>query len=134
LIVICGSGEGSRIFPSIPLWTLLATLNLVYAICSTSWLLYIVFAAACYPAIGLTCLAQFSAAADMARRGLRTLLRDLHFTRDKIAFFNLPALEIDVDVHGLLVLRGVSISLSSLTIVVHGIELGTSIEILQKHT
>jgi uncharacterized membrane protein len=107
------------------LWTLLATLNLVYAICSTSWLLYIVFAATCYPGIAITCLAQFSTAADLARRGFRTLLRDLHFTRDKIAFFNLPALEIDVDVNGLLVLRGVSISLSSLTIVVHGIELGT---------
>jgi uncharacterized membrane protein len=68
---------------------------------------------------------QFATVADMARRGLRKLLSELHFTRDKIAFFNLPALEIDVDVNGLLVLRGIAISLSSLTIVVNGIELGT---------
>jgi hypothetical protein len=125
LIVICGYGQGSRIFPAIPLWTLLATLNLVYAIASTSWLLYIGFAVACYPIIGITCLVQFATVADMARRGLRKLLSELHFTRDKIAFFNLPALEIDVDVNGLLVLRGITISLSSLTIVVNGIELGT---------
>ena len=123
-VIILGSGNGYRIFPAIPLWTLLATLNLVYAICSTSWLLYGMFTAACYPWILVTCLFQFAQAADLARRGLRKTLGELHFTRDKIALFNLPALEIDVDVYGLLVLRGVTISLSTLTIVVHGIELG----------
>ena len=40
------------------------------------------------------------------------------------ALFTLPALEIDQDVDGLLVIRGITISLSSLTIVAHGIELG----------
>lgn len=123
-VIILGHGNDHRIFASIPLWTVLATLNLVYAVCSTSWLLYGIFAAACYPWILITCLFQFAQAADLARRALRKTLGELHFTRDKIAFFNLPALEIDVDVYGLLVLRGVTISLSTLTIVVHGIELG----------
>ncbi|KAK3717651.1 hypothetical protein LTR37_005718 [Vermiconidia calcicola] len=59
-----------------------------------------------------------------ARRNLRRWLRQLHFTRDKIALFNLPALEIDTDVNGLFVIRGVTISLSSLSLVAHGIELG----------
>lgn len=61
---------------------------------------------------------------DFARRWLRKLLVGLHFTRDTIAFFDLPALEIDTDVSGLFVVRGVSISLSSLTIVAYGLELG----------
>ena len=109
-----------------PLWTLLATLNLVYAVSATSWLLHGLFAATCYPSILLTCLFQFSVASDFARKSLRKVLRELQFTRDKIALFNLPALEIDVDVDGLFVIRGLTISMSSLTIVAHGIELGTA--------
>ncbi|KAK4544826.1 hypothetical protein LTR36_003730, partial [Oleoguttula mirabilis] len=124
LIILYGSSTGSRIFHTIPLYALLATLNLVYAVSATSWLLYGLFAATCYPSILLTCLFQFTFVADFARKSLRRFLRQLHFTRDKIALFNLPALEIDTEVNGLFVLRGVTISLSSLTIVAHGIELG----------
>nr|POE94510.1 hypothetical protein CFP56_16750 [Quercus suber] len=124
LLILYGYGYGVRIFSSIPLWTLLASLNVVYAVCSTSWLLYAAFTAACYPIILITCLAQFDRTADLARKGLRRMLRQLHFTRDKIALFNLPALEIDTDVDGLMVIRGITISLSSLTIVAHGVELG----------
>ena len=124
LLVLYGFGNGARIFPSTHLWTLLATFNLIYSICSTSWLLYGFFAAACWPFVLLTCLFQFSFAANLVRRSLRKSLRQLHFTRDKIALFNLPALEIDTDVDGLLVIRGLTISLSSLTVVAHGIEIG----------
>ncbi|KAJ4421171.1 hypothetical protein N0V82_003936 [Gnomoniopsis sp. IMI 355080] len=60
----------------------------------------------------------------MARRLLRRLLRQLHFIDDKIAFFNIPALEIDTDVDGLMVLRGITFSLSTLSFVVHGVEVG----------
>lgn len=61
----------------------------------------------------------------MARRGLRKLLGGQpHFVKDKLALFNLPALEIDTDVNGLFVIRGVTISFSTLTLVAHGIELG----------
>lgn len=125
LIILSGSHYGTRVFPFIPLWTVLATLNLVYAVCATSWLLYGMFAATCYPSILLTCLFQFEFAGDFARKSLRKWLRQLQFTKDKIALFNLPALEIDTDVNGLFVVRGITISLSSLTIVAHGIELGT---------
>jgi hypothetical protein len=58
------------------------------------------------------------------RRSLRRLLKKLSFINDKIALFDLPALEIDTEVDGLLVIRGVTISLSSLTIIAHGVEVG----------
>lgn len=62
----------------------------------------------------------------MARRGLRKVLGGQpHLIRDKLALFNLPALEIDTDVDGLFVIRGMTISFSTLTLTVHGIELGT---------
>jgi hypothetical protein len=51
-------------------------------------------------------------------------LRDLHFINDQIAFFDLPALEIDTEVKGLFVIRGVTLSLSTLTLVAHGVEAG----------
>ncbi|TKA75445.1 hypothetical protein B0A55_04875 [Friedmanniomyces simplex] len=124
LLIVYGTSKGTRILSDVPLWTLLATVNLVYAICSTSWLLYGLFTAVCYPMIGITCLVQSGTVATIARKNLRKLLKQLHFTRDKIALFNLPALEIDTDVNGLMVIRGVTISLSKLTIIAHGVELG----------
>lgn len=124
LLIIYGAGRGLRIFSDIPLWTVLATLNLLHAISSTSWLLHGVFMALCYPVIGITCLVQFDWIATLARKNLRRVLRSLHFTRDKIAFFNLPALEIDTDVDGLMVIRGMTFCLSTMTIVANGIELG----------
>ena len=116
-----------RILEGIPLWTLLATYNLIYAFCSTSWLLYAALAVVTYPCILLTCLNQFPRAANMARRGLRKVLGGQpHFIRDKLALFNLPALEIDTDVDGLLVIRGVTRSCSTFTLIAHGIELGAT--------
>ena len=126
LLLVYGSSAGSRILPEIPLWSLPATLNLLYAVPATSWLLYGVFAAIAYPTLLFTCLFQFTAVADFARKYLRKLLRGLHFTRDKIAIFGLPALEIDTDVRGLFVVRGVTMSVSSLTVVAYGLELGKS--------
>ncbi|WPG98020.1 Hypothetical protein R9X50_00080400 [Acrodontium crateriforme] len=124
LVLIFGESTSSRLFSSIPLWSILAALNVVYAVCSTSWLLYGVFTALCYPLVLLTCLFQFDTAANFARKNLRKVLRQLHFTRDTIALFNIPALQIDTDVEGLFVVRGLSISLSNLTIEAHSIELG----------
>ncbi|KAK5075612.1 hypothetical protein LTS08_001320 [Lithohypha guttulata] len=124
LLIAYAAGYGSRIFPSIPLWVLLISINLVYAVAATSWLLYGLFTAACWPFILLTCLFQFQFASEFARRNLRRLLRDLYFTQDRIAFFNLPALEIDTEVAGLMVIRGITFSLSGLTLVAHGIEVG----------
>jgi hypothetical protein len=122
--ILLGASKGYRILPFIDLWTLLVTLNLVYAVAATSWLLYGVFIAGCYPTVFFTCLFQFSFVANLVRARLRAVLKQLQFVNDKIAFFNIPALEIDTDVDGLMVVRGVTISFSTLTIVAHGIELG----------
>ena len=124
LLILYGDHVSRRIFPDLPLWTLLVTFNLLYAISSTSWLFYAAFAAGCYPFIGITCVIQFDPVSRSVRKRLRQVLKQLHFTRDKIALFNLPALEIDTDLDGLFVIRGISISLSSLTVVAYGIELG----------
>lgn len=125
LLIAWKSRSENRVLPSIPLWTMLATINLIYAICSTSWLLHGLFATLCWISVFLTSLFQFPRVAHYARKALRTMLgKHPHFIKDKIALFNLPALEIDTDVDGLMAMRGVTISLSSLTLVVHGIELG----------
>lgn len=125
--LLLGESHGYRILPFIPLWTVFSTLNLAYAVCSTSWLLYWVFAAACYPTIILACLFQFDYAAHIGRRSSRKFLKGLHFINDKVALFNLPALEIDTDVNGLFVIRGATLSLSTLTVVAHGIEVGVKL-------
>ncbi|KAH6645023.1 hypothetical protein BKA67DRAFT_527690 [Truncatella angustata] len=133
LLLLHASGSDSkRILPSMPLWTLLSTLNLTYAICSTSWLLNGLFIAFIYPVVFFTSVAQFPAVASLCRKCLRKALgKDPHFIsyfiRDQLALFNLPALEIDTEVNGLFVIRGVTISLSTLTIVAHGIEVGIKI-------
>jgi hypothetical protein len=122
--ILLGAQKGHRILPFLDFWVMLSVLHLLYSIASTSWLLYAVFLVLCYPAIFLTCLFQFNFAANLVRNTLRSLLKQLQFVQDKVAFFGLPALEIDVDVAGLMVIRGITIHLSSLTIVAHGVELG----------
>ncbi|TVY36190.1 hypothetical protein LOCC1_G006128, partial [Lachnellula occidentalis] len=122
--ILLGDAKGYRVLPAFQLWPLFATFNLLYSISSTSWLLYWVFTALCYPAIFLACLFQFSIVSDFVRRNSRALLKELHFIDDKIAFFNIPALEIDTEVDGLMVLRGITFSLSTLSFVVHGVEVG----------
>lgn len=117
--LLLGESTRSRILPFVPLWTLVSTLNLVYAVFATSWLLYYFFLVACYPAIFFSALFQFDYAANFCRTNLRTLLQSLQFVNDKIAFFDIPALEvstrhtilraytnsfqIDTDVDGLMV-------------------------------
>jgi hypothetical protein len=123
-IILLGSSRGTRVLPIFPLWTLLSTLNLVYAVSATSWLFYGLFTAWCYPAIFVTSLFQFPSASRQFRRVLRKTLKQLQFVNDKIALFDIPALEIDVDVDGLMVVRGIEFSLSTLTVVAHGIEVG----------
>jgi hypothetical protein len=122
--ILLGERRGHRILPFVNLWAIFSTLNLSYAVCSTSWLLYGVFAAGTYMAIGLVCLFQFEVVGNFARRRLRAILKSLHFIDDKIALFDIPALEIDTDVDGLLVVRGATLSLSSLSLEVHGVEVG----------
>ena len=124
--VLIGAANGIRILPFVNLWVLLGLINISYSIAATSWLLYYAFAIGCYPAVLISCLFQFSAVADFTRDNLRRVLQILDFTEDKIAFFDLPALEIDTpDVKGgLMVIRGLTISFSTLTVIAHGVEVG----------
>lgn len=99
-------------------------MHLAYSICATSWLLHGLFTAGCWPFIFITCVFQFDAAARLVRKSLRRFLKRISFLDDKIALFDIPALEIDTEVDGLMVIRGVTISLSTLTLVAYGIEVG----------
>lgn len=123
-VLLLGQVKGHRILPFLDVWVLVGLVNLVYAVSATSWLLYWVFVSVCIPSIFLASLFQFDLVAKFVRRKLRTVLKELQFTNDAIAFFNLPALEIDVDVEGLMCIRGITISLSTLTIIAHGVEVG----------
>ncbi|KFY21906.1 hypothetical protein V493_06997 [Pseudogymnoascus sp. VKM F-4281 (FW-2241)] len=122
--ILHGNSRGDRILPLTGLWSMFTTLHLIYAIASTSWLLYWVFAVLCYLSIFFTCLFQYEIVGNFVRKKLRFLLKQLHFIDDKIAFFHIPALEIDTDVDGLMVLRGITFSLSTLSFTVHGVEVG----------
>ena len=123
-VLLLGASRDSRAVPILPSWTVLATLHLCYAVAATSWLLYWVFLIVCYPLIFVSCLFQFNVVGRVVRHRLRSLLRQLQFTNDKIAIFDIPALEINTTVDGLLVVRGLTLSLSSLTVVAHGVEVG----------
>ena len=123
-LLLSAERQGHRVFPSVPITLLVGGLNLVCAAASTSWLFYWMFLGACWFSMAVASIYQFNPVADFVRTRLRRLLQQLHFTADKIALFEIPALEIDVDVAGLMVVRGITISLSSLTIVAHGIEVG----------
>ena len=122
--LLLGERYGYRILPIIPLWAFLLTIHATYAIAATSWLLYWVWLAGCYPIILVSCIFQFSMASNILRQGLRYTLGQLEFIHDKIAIFDLPALEIDTEVDGLMVVRGLTISFSSLTAIAHGVEVG----------
>lgn len=123
-LILLGASKGNRVLPFLHVWTLFATLNLVYAVAGTSWLLYFFYTAFCWPSNILAAITQFDAAAGFVRRGLRKLLYQFDFIQDKIAFFDIPALEIDTEVAGLMVIRGLTFSISTLTVEAHGIEVG----------
>ncbi|KAL5344892.1 hypothetical protein ACLOAV_010289, partial [Pseudogymnoascus australis] len=122
--ILHGNSRGHRVLPLNGLWSMFTTLHLIYAIASTSWLLYCVFTAFCYLSIFLTCLFQYQLVGNFVRKKSRFLLKQLHFIEDKIAFFDIPALEIDTEVDGLMILRGITFSLSKLSFTVHGVEVG----------
>ncbi|KAJ1323361.1 hypothetical protein MN608_11510 [Microdochium nivale] len=123
--VLLGESHHHRVFSSVPAWALVAAITLAYAVCSTSWLLYLVFTASCWPTILVISLYQFDVTGRLARTLLRRFfLRNLHFINDQIGLFNIPALEIDTDVKGLFVVRAVTLSISTMTLVAHGVETG----------
>ncbi|CAD0097706.1 unnamed protein product [Aureobasidium mustum] len=122
--ILSGAANGHRILPFFNIWSLLLLINLFYGVAATSWLLHGAFVATCYPAIFLTCIFQFDPVGRYVRKRIRNVLKQLQFIDDQIAFFDLPALEIDVDVNGLMNIRGMTFRLSSLMIIAHGVEVG----------
>ncbi|KAI9646561.1 hypothetical protein NHQ30_004556 [Ciborinia camelliae] len=122
------SGERTRILPSFPLWPLATTLDLIYCICSTSWIFYYLFAVACWGFIPIVCLFQFTIAGNMLRKRLRKMLLlktfGLQFIDDRIGIFDIPGLVIDTEVDGLMVIRGVTVRLSEMSLRFHGVEVG----------
>jgi hypothetical protein len=109
---------------------LLATcLNAAYLLASTSWLFSLLFAAGCWPLIGLTCLVQYSTVSSYTRAKLRRTLRNVHFYRDQVALFYLPSLVIDSELDGRVTVRGLTISLLDLTFELHGLEVGKAFSI-----
>lgn len=107
-------------------YLLITFLNAAYLLASTSWLFFLLFAAGCWPLIGLTCLVQYDAVSSYTRGTLRRTLKNLHFYRDQVALFYLPSLVIDMGLDGLVTLRGITISLLDLTLELHGLEVGKS--------
>ncbi|TGO42234.1 hypothetical protein BHYA_0011g00680 [Botrytis hyacinthi] len=64
----------------------------------------------------------------MLRRQLRRVLLvkrfGLQFIEDRVGVFDIPGLEIDTEVDGLMVVRGMTLRLSAMSLVVHGVEVG----------
>ncbi|KAI1339184.1 hypothetical protein F5Y15DRAFT_80944 [Xylariaceae sp. FL0016] len=125
--LILGEWHGRRVVQWLPLWAIFTTINFAYVVAASSWLILWAYAALCYPAIILSCLFQFDAAANWARRRARGLLRHVSFVQDTVGLFDLPALEIDTDTTGLFVVRGLTLSLSTLTATAYGIEVGVKL-------
>lgn len=123
-LLLSGELNRRRILPWAPHWLLLLLINLAEAASSTSWLFFTLFTLACWPFVFLASLYQFDLVANTTRNVLRRVLRFMHFAADTVALFDLPALEIDVDVAGLMAVRGITLSLSSLTLTAYGIEVG----------
>ena len=72
---------------SISNYLLVTSLNALYLLASTSWLFCLLFAAACWPLVALTCLVQYALVSSIMRDKLRRTLTNVHFHRDKVAMF-----------------------------------------------
>lgn len=114
----------------VPSWVLVLGLNGVFAVASTSWLLHIVFASLCWPLVLATSITQYVLISRFTRGRLRSLLKKVHFHRDKVAFFNFPVLIVDTGISGFVALHGVTLSLLTLTLECHSIDFGTFTRIL----
>lgn len=117
LIIISAQGSSIRLR--------LAFLNLAFLVFSSSWVLLPFFSTACYGIAVVQCITSFPIVSSGSRRLLRKALPSVCFFEDKIAVFDIPALQIDTEVNGLFVVRGLTISLLDFRIEAQGIELGT---------
>lgn len=119
--------SGPSLQSDVPSWVLVLCLNIIYTVASTSWLLHIVFATICWPLVLATSIIQYVLISRFTRSRLRWLLKELHFHRDKVAFFDFPVLIIDTGISGFAAVQGVTVSILTLTIEIHSIDFGLSI-------
>lgn len=123
-------GGCTRILPDFPLWPIATTLDLIYCVCSTSWLFYYVFSVARWSSIPIISLFQFPVAGKILKQLRKILLLKtfgLQFIDDRIGSFDISGLEIDTDVDGLMVIRGATIRLSDMSLRAQGVEVGLSV-------
>lgn len=113
--------------PLLMAWSLVHV-NLVYALFSTSWLFYDFYIAVAYPTAFFLALISSRRVQGLCRKLLRLVVRQFHFFQDNLAFFDFPALLIDDgEVPCLLVIRGITFSFSTMTVEVHGVEVGVQL-------
>lgn len=123
------SGRLGRLSKSPSLLILsLFIVNFAYVLFSTSWLFYDFYVIVCYPTALFLAIISSRRSQRAVRRFLRVILGKFHFYEDKLAFFDLPALNIDDgEVPCLLVVRGFTFKASTMNLEVHGIEVGVKI-------
>lgn len=124
ILIIHGSATCNPGFRSLPLWTTLAFLNLVYAVASTSPVLYKTFSLFCYPCVLVACILVSPSASQSTGRRISSLLARSRIIKDRFVFGDLPGLQIDAGISGLVVVRGITLCLSKLTAEAHGLEIG----------
>ncbi|KAK6344296.1 hypothetical protein TWF696_007936 [Orbilia brochopaga] len=101
---------------------------LVHLVLSTSWLAYYILAILTWPVVAVLAIANSAILQGLFRRSIKRLGRDLHYFQDKFACFDLPALEIDVHITGMMVIEGATFTLSTLTIEAHSIEVALKVD------
>jgi hypothetical protein len=114
---------GPPLQADVPSWVFVLGLNAIYAVASTSWLLRISFASTCWLLVLATAIAQYAAISSFTRGRLRRLLHQVHFHQDKVAFFDFPVLIIDSEMSGFVAVHGVTVSLLTLSVEFHSIDL-----------
>ena len=127
LLVLYGRAvnEPGSAFEFISLTSTLPCLNLVYAVASTSQLLYTCFSVLCWVSVASTGLLLFPSAWMLVVRGLFSLFRPFSRVTDSKTFKEWPALQFEATVlSGLLVVRSLTVNISSLRIEARGIEAG----------
>ncbi|EWC44268.1 hypothetical protein DRE_01094 [Drechslerella stenobrocha 248] len=99
-----------------------------YTVLSTSWLAYYILTLITWPLVVIFAIANSTVLQRIVRRSMHGIGRDMHYFRDKIACFDLPALDIDVRVNGMMVIEGMTFTLSTLTIEAHSIEVALKVD------
>ncbi|KAK6511664.1 hypothetical protein TWF481_000573 [Arthrobotrys musiformis] len=103
-------------------------ITLLYLVFSTSWLAHYILATISWPFVVILATANFPFLQAIARRSMRRLGRDMHYFQNKIACFDLPALDIDVRTNGMMVIEGLTFTVSTFTLEAHSIEVVLKID------